>query len=367
MGGGADRLWTLRLALVPGVGPRIFRALLERFGSAEGVLLASQAELRTVPGVGSKLSRRVQEARDTDVAEQLAGCERQGIEVLTEDDLAYPENLRQIDDPPLALFRSGDWQERDTLAIGIVGTRHASSYGRRQSERLARSLALAGLTVVSGLARGIDAAAHRGALSVGGRTIAVLGSGVLDIYPPEHGDLAREIAGSGCLLSESAPYETPRPGSFPRRNRLISGLCLGIVVVEAPARSGALITAEFAMEQGREVFAVPGPIDSRTSRGCHQLLREGAKLVESAEDVFDELGPLFSNCRDMAGEVRHPGELQLNDQERQILQAIETTVTSVEAVVDATGLPVQRVLSTVSVLEMKRLVRRVSGTTMIRV
>ena len=183
------------------------------------------------------------------------------------------------------------------MAVAIVGTRHATRYGLAQAERLAGSLARTGFTVVSGLARGIDAAAHRGALAAGGRTIAVLASGLLEIYPPEHDKLADEVAASGYLVSESPPRMVPLSGAFPQRNRIISGLSLGTIVVEAADRSGALITARHAYEQGREVFAVPGPIDSRMSRGCHALIKDGAKLVESIDDVLAELGPLAENIQ----------------------------------------------------------------------
>ena len=184
---------------------------------------------------------------------------------------SYPRLLNEIDDPPGILFSLGDIQSSDALAMAIVGTRHATHYGLRQAERLATGLARSGLTIVSGLARGIDAAAHRGALSAGGRTLAVLGSGILNLYPPEHAELAGQIARQGALISEAPPRRAPFSGAFPQRNRLISGLSLGVIVVEAAERSGALISARHGMEQNREVFAIPGRIDSRASAGCHAL------------------------------------------------------------------------------------------------
>jgi DNA processing protein len=290
-----------------------------------------------------------------------------GIDVLVEGDERYPRLLRQIHDPPGVLFRRGTASPQDEMAIAIVGTRHATRYGLAQAERLAGSLARTGFTVVSGLAVGIDAAAHRGALAAGGRTIAVLGSGLLNIYPPEHEPLADEIWGSGCLLSEAPPRMTPLNGAFPQRNRIISGLTLGTIVVEAAARSGALVTARHAYEQCREVFAVPGPVDSRMSHGCHALLKDGAKLVESIDDVLAELGPLAENIeRDDGTVLRVPAELTLNEIEQQVLSAIDTTPTTVDAVTTSCGLPVHRVLSTISVLEMRRLIRRVSGTQVVR-
>jgi DNA processing protein len=201
------------------------------------------------------------------------------LQIVPRGSAGYPQPLDEIPDPPPLLFVHGALQAADALAVAIVGSRHATHYGLTQAERLAGSLARAGFTIVSGLARGIDAAAHRGALAAGGRTLAVLGSGVLNIYPPEHQELAVQIRSQGAVLSEAPPHSNPLSGAFPQRNRIISGLALGVIVVEASARSGALITARHAMEQGRDVFAVPGRVDSRNSHGCHRLIRDGAKLV----------------------------------------------------------------------------------------
>jgi DNA processing protein len=251
--------------------------------------------------------------------------------------------------------------------MAIVGTRHATRYGLAQAERLAGSLANTGFTVVSGLARGIDAAAHRGALVAGGRTIAVLASGILNIYPPEHVKLADDVAANGYVLSEAPPRMVPLSGAFPQRNRVISGLCVGTIVVEAPNRSGALITARHAYEQGREVFAVPGPVDSRMSRGCHALIKDGAKLVETIDDVLAELGPLAERLqREDGTTLERPAELVLNDIEKQVLACIDGAATSIDEVATACHIPIHRVLSTISVLEMRRLVRRVSGNQIVR-
>jgi DNA processing protein len=282
----------LRLAMTPGIGPRLTVALLERFGSAAGVLAAAPSELRTVQGVGPKLSQAIGRVATADVEAEIELCRRERVAILTPDGAGYPRMLREIHDPPPVLFARGSITSKDSLAIAIVGSRHGTQYGLQQAERLAGSLARAGFTIISGLARGIDAAAHRGALAAGGRTIAVLGSGVLSIYPPEHVELAEEVTAAGAVISESPPRAQPMTGAFPQRNRLISGLSLGVIVVEASNQSGALITARLAMEQGREVFAVPGRVDNRMAHGCHRLIRDGAKLVETAEDVLEELGPL---------------------------------------------------------------------------
>jgi DNA processing protein len=265
------------------------------------------------------------------------------------------------------LFVQGQLRPENSIAIAIVGSRHATTYGIKMAESLGRGMALAGFTVVSGLARGIDAAAHRGALQVGGLTLAVLGSGLLNLYPAEHANLASEIRNQGAVLSEFLPYQAPKSGAFPQRNRIVTGLSLGVVIVEAAERSGALISARLANEQGREVFAVPGRANSRMSRGCHALIKDGAKLVESVDDILEELGPLATPAKlDSDQTIRHPAELQLTEQESLVLQQIDVDPTAIDLVVEKSGLPVARVLSTVSVLEIRRLIRRVSGNKLVR-
>jgi DNA processing protein len=353
----------LCLSLVTGVGPRILQALLERFESPAAILDAALSELRQVPGVGSKISNAIGAARDQlDVESELALCRENKIKILTTREETYPRLLKEIVDPPATLFVQGELKPADAVAIAVVGSRHATRYGVAQAQRLAGGLARAGVTIISGLARGVDAAAQQAALLAGGRTLAVMGGGVLNIYPPEHKELADNIKHQGALLSEMPPRFAPTSNSFPQRNRIISGLALGTVVVEAAQRSGALITARHAMEQGREVFAVPGRIDSRASRGCHVLIRDGATLVQSVDDILEELGPLVEpSAHDDGAIIRHPAELKLNETEKTVLQAIDADPTSIDAVVQSTRLPVQRILSTLSVLEMKRLIVRVSG------
>ena len=359
----------MRLHLVPGIGPVIHGELVRVFGSPKGVLEAAPADIRNVPGVGPKLVLQLSLAKEsTGVQSQLELCRQNDIQIITRSDSNYPKPLAEIYDPPNLLFCRGELLDIDQVAIAIVGTRHASNYGRAIATRLATGLAMAGFTIVSGLARGIDAAAHRAALAAGGRTVAVLGGGLLKMYPPEHAQLAKEIEKSGAVLSESLPMQPPKSGSFPRRNRIVTGLCLGVIVVEAGERSGALISARMAMEQGREVFAVPGRVDSRMSRGCHRLISDGAKLVESIDDVLEELGPLANPARiDPETSIRHPAEMKLSDQETNVLRAIGTEKTEFDAVVVVTGLPPARVLATISVLEVRRLVRRVTGTSFVRV
>ena len=367
-----DFLAQMRLVGVPGVGAGVRRQLLERFGSAEAVFKASPNDLATVERVGLTLAKRIPTFARSSVADETIDlCRRRDVTILPEGLAGYPRLLSQIDDPPGVLFVRGGFEPCDSVAVAIVGARHATAYGRRVAHQLAGGLSRAGYTIVSGLARGIDHAAHRGALDAGGRTIAVLGSGVLNIYPPEHADLALEIIRQGAVIGEAHPLASPVAGSFPSRNRIVSGLTLGTVVVEAADRSGALITARLAGEQGREVFAVPGAIDSRLSRGCHRLIRDGAKLVESIDDILEEFGPLFETAVFADGrEIRSPAELQLDEVERTVLATLDAELADagsggasvdIDDLLVAAGLAASRVLSAIGVLEMRRIVRRLPG------
>lgn len=359
----------LRLALVDGVGPRLRQALLQRFGTATEVFSAPPSDLRAVDGIGPKIGRNIAAARrEIDTEGLLNICRQGGVQILLPASEAYPRPLKEICDPPTVLFMRGQLLARDAMAIAIVGSRHASHYGQTQAERLAAGLARAGFTIVSGLARGIDGAAHRAALAAGGRTVGVLGSGVLNVYPPEHVALADQVIKQGAILSESHPEGEPFGGAFPQRNRIISGMSLGVVVVEASRQSGALITARHAMEQGREVFAVPGRVDSRNSQGCHQLIRDGAKLVESIDDILEELGPLVEAAPMANGQaIHHPAELVMNEIEQQVLAVIAAEPTSIDQVIVASRLPPPQVLATLSVLEMRRVIRRLSGNLVARI
>ena len=325
------------------------------------------SELRDVEGVGPKLTERIIRAGDEIDAEgEIALCRQLGIAILTDAHAEYPRALREIPDPPGLLFVRGTLKPSDALGIGIVGTRHGTPYGLRQAERLAASLSRAGLTIISGLARGIDAAAHRGALGAGGRTLGILASGVLNIYPPEHDKLAAQVAESGALISELPPHSTPLAGMFPQRNRIISGMSLGVIVVEAAERSAALITTRHAMEQGRDVFAVPGNVDSRIAwlpspapRRCDPC-RIGRRRPRGAWSLGG------SSARDDGRTLHHPAELLLNEIEQKVLDVIRCEATSIDEIVVQSGLPVPQVLATMSVLEMRHLIRRLSGTTVIR-
>jgi len=280
----------IALTLVPGLGPRLTAALLERFGSASAARQASAEELRQVPHIGDKLSREFAQAlRNVDVAAEIDRIERFGVQVRWLNSPDYPATLATIPDPPPLLYLRGSVISADANAIAIVGSRQCTPYGKRMTERLAGGLARADFTVISGLARGIDASAHRGALDAGGRTIAVLAGGLSAIYPPEHDELSKEVEAHGALISETPMSMDPQRGMFHARNRLISGLARAVVVVEANERSGSLITARHAAEQGREVFAVPANADSATSKGSLQLLRNGARLIRDVDDLLEDL------------------------------------------------------------------------------
>lgn len=358
----------LRLHLVPGIGPRHLQDLLQYFESADKVLSASIGQLEQVRGIGPKLAMQIQAARNSkDAEEQWQRCHEHGFKLLERGTDQYPQHLDAVEDAPNLLFCRGDLLKRDEMAVGIVGSRRCTVYGQQQAEKLARGLAMAGITIVSGLARGIDAAAHRGALAVGGRTIAVSATGLLNVYPPEHKDLAREIAESGAVVSENRLEQPPSPGLFPQRNRIISGLSLGSIIVEANRRSGALHTSRHAMEQGREVMAVPGRIDSLASEGCHDLIRDGVTLIRHADDVLEALGPLIEPVKTSATEEVHsPRELALSDQQRTILNLVTNDPQHLDEIIRAADIEASRVLATLTVLEMKRLVRRLPGGFLIR-
>lgn len=358
---------TLRLSLSSGIGPIRVRQLRNHFGGLAATLAAPLSQLRQVQGIGNKLALLVQSAGQIEIERELDHCLENQIDILTPQCETFPPLLSQIPDPPTMLFVRGGILPRDELSVAVVGTRRPTRYGLKQAERFGYELAKAGFTVVSGLARGVDAAAHKGAIRAGGRTIAFLGGGVSNIYPPEHVQLAEDVTAQGALISESAPLTSPLAGAFPQRNRLITGMSLGVIIIEAAIRSGALISARMAMEQNREVFALPGQIDNPVALGCLRLIGDGATMVTSVDDVIEQIGPLHRPAEVGPGEtVRNGAELQLNDRERTVLQAIETAPTMIDQIVAESGIPVHQVLSTVSVLEIKRLVQRINGHTVQR-
>lgn len=363
-----ELLEALQLNLVPGLGPRTQQILSDHIGSPSEIFSAPTEQLLQISGIGPKLANGIRQGRDPSNAKhELARCQELGIEIHLKASGAYPKMLLEIPDAPIALYARGKLEPRDMLAVAIVGSRRCTLYGKQQAERLGKALAHAGITVVSGLARGVDAAAHRGALEAGGRTIAVAATGLGTTYPPEHKELATEISRRGAVVSESSLAQLPKAGLFPQRNRIISGMSLGIVVVEADRKSGALHTARHAMEQGREVFALPGRIDSPASRGCHDLIRDGVALVRDVNDILEELGPLVQPIQRTEKEIIHiPRELNLNEMERKILSHIAIEPRHIDEIVRETKLETSRVLATLTTLEMKRVTRRLPGGFLVR-
>jgi DNA processing protein len=346
---------------VRGIGPARLRALLDSFGTIGAAWLAPEDALREVGLDRRSISNLLEARRGLDLPGELARIQRAGVQVLTWEDPAYPQSLLTINDPPPVLYVMGELSFEDAWAVAMVGTRTASVYGREAARVLASDLARAGVTIVSGLARGIDAQAHRAALDAGGRTVAVLGSGVDIIYPWEHRKLAEEISGRGALVSEYGLGTKPEASNFPPRNRIISGLSRGVIVVEAGDQSGALITADFAAEQGREVFAVPGGIFQRGSRGTNRLIRDGAQPVLSANDVLEVL-----NMTAVAEHVEAQMLLPTDATEAVLLQQLSDDPAHVDEVGQAAGLPIATVSSTLALMELKGLVRQVGGMKYVR-
>ncbi len=288
---GEQRYW-IALNMISNLVPSKFRTLLDHFTSPRTIWEAPREVLTQIPGFEGSVETFCHHRAEIDVEQELQAIEALGLSILTLVDESYPKLLRALPAPPPVLYLQGDYREKDQLAIAIVGTRRPSAYGRMVAEKVAKELGERGITIVSGLALGIDTAAHRAALDCGARTLGVLGSGFGQLYPRENVRLMKKIAQSGAVLSEFPINTPPDRWTFPRRNRIISGLARGTVVVEAPERSGALITAKLAVEQGREVFAVPGPITGETSRGTHRLIQQGAKLITSVDDILEEFGDL---------------------------------------------------------------------------
>jgi DNA processing protein len=363
----------IALNMIDGVGPIRVRALLDQFGSAEAILSTPRNELMRVEGVGDEVARNITSWRErVDLDAELARIEKAGVRIVTREDVDYPEHLREIYDPPLVLYVRGALAEDERLAIGIVGSRRTTLYGQEMSRKLAYQLARVGMTIVSGLARGIDTEAHRGALQAKGRTVAVIGCGIDIVYPSENKKLADEIVAKGGAVVTEFPFGVPPDRqNFPMRNRVISGWSLGVVVVEANVKSGALITAKQAMEQGREVFAVPGRADSILSRGTNKLIKDGAKLTEDAEDVlseFEYLIPRTSQKSDTeAGESSGTKPaLKLTEMEEKVMAHISNEEVAIDEIIRASGLTSATVSATLLGLEMKRFIRQLPGKTFVR-
>ena len=372
------RFW-LKLIRADGVGPTTFARLLKHFRSVEDALGASVSQLAKVKGIGLKTAERIAATIDKfDVDRELSLADKAGVCLINAADKRYPAALRAIYDPPPVLYTKGAFHRSDGLAVAIVGSRRCSTYGSEQAGRFAHALASAGFTIVSGMACGIDTAAHRGALTAGARTIAVQGCGLEKIFPPENEKLFANICDNGACISELPLDFEPRPENFPARNRIIAGLSMGVIVVEASGRSGALITAQAALDCNREVMAVPGKIDSPLSEGSHRLIKQGARLVDSVEDVMDALGQIGDGLKihvnDAAAkadkEIDMPlftaENLNLTDAERTVYQQLDAEPSHVEELITETKLGAGPVNSALISLRLKGLIRQLPGNLFVR-
>ncbi len=359
-----DREAYIALNMIEGLGPVKVRALIDALGSPSAVFDPELTDLRKVKGFGEKLSEAVLAQRtQVDPQAELEKAAELGVRIITPLDAEYPEALKAIYDPPLALYVRGELLPRDRHALGMVGSRKCTHYGLSVADRLSYQLAQTGFTVVSGLARGIDSAAHEGALKAKGRTIAVLGSAIDQLYPPENAELADAIAQSGAVISEYPFGRQADRQTFPYRNRIISGHSMGVIVVESGAKSGSLHTADAAMEQGRSVFAVPGRIDSPSSKGTNRLIKNGAKLVDNVDDILEEFELLvtpgqFEKTKNISS--ARP-EVPLSEEEQALVKALWEEALDVDSLARSAGLPSFKVSALLIGLEMKRVVKMLPG------
>ena len=355
----------LSLNALPKIGPVRIRRLLDRFGDATAVLGASKDALLRVDGIGPELAETILNASSlTDPSAELAELRDRGLSLITAADPAFPAAFREAYDSPILLYVWGKLEERDRHAIGIVGTRRASIYGKNSTKKLSFQLARAGFTILSGLARGIDTAAHEAAIAAGGRTIGVIGSGLARIYPAENLALAEKIAdGHGAIVSEFPLHTPPDKQTFPQRNRIVAAWSKALIVTECPAWSGSLITANLAAEYGRPIYAVPGPIDKPGSGGCNQLIRNGATLLTDADELLDDLGGLGIERLPSGKDEAPPTRIlpDLSDEESVILGALGDAEYGIDRLVDLTGHPAPVVSTCLLKLEMKKLVRSLPG------
>ena len=364
----------LKLIRADGVGPVTFAKMIKHFGSAERVLGASVSELAKIDGIGFKTAERIASTREKfDAGAELELARKLGVWLVNLADERYPTVLKRIYDPPPVLYVKGSLCRQDNLAMSIVGSRHCSLYGQEQASRFAHFLGSAGFTLCSGMARGIDTAAHQGALSAGGRTIAVQGCGLARVFPPENKKLFELISESGACVTELPLAAEPLAVNFPPRNRIIAGLSLGTIVVEAALRSGALITARAALDYDREVMAIPGKIDSPLSRGAHQLIKQGATLIESVEDVMEALGQIgeqleehVSNAAAKASarsekSLFDASQLKLSDAEKKIYNNLTKEPSHIEQIIAETNLTPGLVNATLISLRLKGLIKQLPG------
>src|SRR2546425_146797 len=357
------------LNMIEHVGPVRVGKLLDHFGEPPAILRASKPQLLQVRGIGEETAEAIASwEKSVDLSSELKRIQEYRCHILTQTDADYPDLLRQIYDPPIVLYVKGRLTARDKNAVAMVGSRLTTHYGLETARKLAYQLAYVGVTVVSGGARGIDTAAHQGALSAKGRTVAVLGNGINIVFPPENVELFERIAAHGAVLTQFPFNRKADKQSFPIRNRIVAGMSLGTVVVEANLASGALITANFAVEYGRQVFAVPGRIDSPQSKGCHDLIKKGAKLCEGAEDVLSEFEYLFpaSNRPPSPAESGTLPALTLSENEQKVYEVLSHEEVAMDDVIRRSGLPPSAASVTLLSLEMKRLIKQLPGKLFVR-
>ncbi len=346
------------------ISPRVAGSLLERFGSPGAIFDASEANLTSVENLTPKALNKVLGPAPAAIERDLLSIEKAGINIIPLGHPDYPQPLAAIYDPPVVLYVSGSLLESDRFSVAIVGSRRASQYGLSIASRISEGLARRGLTMVSGGARGIDTAAHQGALQAGGRTIAFLGCGIDVIYPAENKNLFAAMRESGAVVSEFPLGASPEPWRFPPRNRLISGMSQGVLVCQSPEASGALITAGYAAEQGKDVYAIPGNIDDDRNRGCHKLIQDGALLVQDADDILLDLG-IDTDGKEATKQMSLPIEA-LNEQERAIVSLLSLEPVTVDMIIEKSGIAAPMVSGTLTVLEMKNVVKRVPGNAYVR-
>jgi DNA processing protein len=354
----ADIKYWIALSMLTDIGPMTAKRLLSAFGTPEKIFHAQLDELLGIEGVGINRAKSIRSFSSWKEAEKQAQhIEQTGIAALSIENPSYPEMLRETDGAPLVLYVSGSLVPQDRYAIAVVGSRNLTHYGAAVAERISEDLARMGFTIVSGMARGVDSLAHKAALKAGGRTVAVLGSGIDVPYPPENKTLMEKIIASGSVVSEFLPGTPPDKDNFPRRNRIISGLSLGVLVVEAASDSGALITARYATDQGREVFAVPGNITSANSAGTNDLIRKGATLVRHANDVVEELAPVLKGFIRAAGQV----PVDITEDEKGLCTFLSGEPRQIDDISRESGLPASKVLGVLLGLEMKGAVKQITG------
>lgn len=357
----SDLRYWLALNSLPEIGPVLGRRLLSTFGGPQNIFQVSISELKKVEDIGEGRAKSIVGFTAWDrVQREINYAEKNNIRLITIKDSSYPEGLRHLPDAPLVLYVRGEIKDDDKYAIAVVGSRMPTRYGLLLAEEIGYRLASSGLTVVSGMARGIDSASHKGALRAGGRTIAVLGSGIDVPYPPENKGLMDAIASSAAVISEFPLSSRPNRENFPRRNRLISGLSLGVLVVEATEDSGSLITARYALEQGKEVFAIPGNITSRTSKGTNDLIKKGAKLIESADEIIEELAPQIKGILKEDRMAKRPLP-SMTDKEKRLYNLLSREPKHIDVITREADLSPQEVLSILLSLELKGVVRQIEG------